>query len=246
MLFSSRSDPLVPSILPDITMLQDLIRSEINLNNNVVLICHSFGGAVTFGALTPDLLPNPSESRTGLVGVIGLTTIVPPVSNVAIADLGAPPWYDTSRVEETGRLEVKGDKAEIFYNDLDREEAARWVEELSFFSYGAVRSAEGVSDGWREVVHGDEEKGLKVWYLVCGDDQAIPVDAQEMFVGLLRGGEGDGQSVRKGRVTSRKLEGCGHSPFLSRVDETVGFIVDAVEDFERPWLNRSEGIFPVG
>ena len=148
-------------------------------------------------------------------------------------------------MEETGRLEVKGDKAEIFYNDLDREEAARWVEELSFFSYGAVRSAEGVSDGWRQVVHGDVDgEGLKVWYLVCGGDQAIPVEAQEMFVGLLKGDHGEQKGT--GRVTSRKLEGCGHSPFLSRVDETLKFIVDAVEDFERPWLNRSEGIFPVG
>jgi pimeloyl-ACP methyl ester carboxylesterase len=57
---------------------------------------------------------------------------------------------------------------------------------------------------------------VDVHYLVCGDDRAIPRGIQEKMVETIRN---DG-----GKVRTEVLEGCSHSPFLSRVDETVAFL----------------------
>ena len=56
---------------------------------------------------------------------------------------------------------------------------------------------------------------MPVWYLICTRDQAIPVKWQEAAVNAAKEAGAD--------IRAEYLD-CGHSPFLSRVDETVRFI----------------------
>jgi hypothetical protein len=55
-----------------------------------------------------------------------------------------------------------------------------------------------------------------VHYLLASGDKAIPLATQERIVARIKK---DGGSVR-----TELLEGSSHSPFLSRVEETVAFL----------------------
>ena len=76
-----------------------------------------------------------------------------------------------------------------------------------------VEGGESAYAGWRDV---------GVWYLHTLEDRALPVEAQRGFVEKAR--------EEGGRIEVREVEG-GHSPMLGRVEETVGFILEAVGDF---------------
>lgn len=52
-------------------------------------------------------------------------------------------------------------------------------------------------------------------YLVCEDDKAIPVEFQESMVREAR---------ERGAIMDVVRVGGGHSPFLGRIDEVVGWI----------------------
>jgi pimeloyl-ACP methyl ester carboxylesterase len=65
--------------------------------------------------------------------------------------------------------------------------------------------------GWADV---------PVWYLHCAEDNTMNIRAQEAMVA--------GAKQAGASVTIKTLQ-AGHSPFLSKVDETVEFIREACE-----------------
>jgi predicted peptidase len=74
---------------------------------------------------------------------------------------------------------------------------------------------EYVYSGWKDV---------PVWFLATAGDKAFPVQVQRMFVQGVKDAGAD--------VTLREFE-SSHSSMLSRPEETVEFILEAVASFVR-------------
>ncbi|WP_437968095.1 alpha/beta hydrolase [Sorangium sp. So ce260] len=112
-----------------------------------------------------------------------------------------PPWWITSA---DGRLLLPPESArDVFYNDCTDEVAAAAVAALlpqSRASFAQPLSAAA----WQE---------LPSTYVICERDNAVPVFAQEAM------------SQRARRV--RRLD-ASHSPFLSRPDDVVALVHDAI------------------
>jgi len=110
-----------------------------------------------------------------------------------------------TRDQEDDLAHLNPSAAEVFYNDLPAPERAKWFSKTSTHAVGTKRAgATGMS--WKEIPS---------WYLVCEEDGAIPVFAQEAMTGMVKqmGGE-----IMTERIKS------GHSPFLSWPDYTVDWI----------------------
>lgn len=214
--FAGHESP-VKSIGLDVELLRNIIRSEIALGNDVVLVVHSFGGVVGFSAVEGfprkrhDLVEN-STPQAAVIGAVGLACFLNATGMPAVARKGgAPPWWDVN--SETGWVGVKGDPAERFYQELPQEEAKRYVGLLRMQSMDSLFNGEDVYAGYLDV---------PVWYLSCTEDRAIGIAAQEGWLA---------QAKEAGaNITVRKIA-CGHSPFLVRPGETVQFIIDAVSAF---------------
>jgi len=97
------------------------------------------------------------------------------------------------------------DPIPTFYHDLSPEQAEHWASKLQPHSYATKFTGTSISS-WRTIPSS---------YLICEDDRAIPVFVQEAMVKACQDAGAD-------MVTERVFS--GHSPFLSKPDETVDFL----------------------
>ena len=96
---------------------------------------------------------------------------------------------------------------------MPADEAKKWVAKLISFS-AVIRSArDSIYPGWRDV---------PMWYLICTMDRAIRVEIQEDMVRRCR--------EAGANITTRKCE-AAHSPMMTKSNETIAFIEDAVKAF---------------
>ena len=105
-----------------------------------------------------------------------------------------------------------------FYNDLPEADIEKWTGLLKPMSLRALLAPSTYS----------AHESVDIHFLMCTDDQAMKLATQERVVAWLNEemekivvAAEDGR-VRK--VRTEVLDRCGHSPFLSRVDETVAFL----------------------
>ncbi len=100
------------------------------------------------------------------------------------------------------------------YHDLPTEEGDYWVSQLTTQSLKALfEGSEYGYAGWLDV---------PAWYIGTVGDQGLLVAVQRMSVGMAR--------EMGGSVEHRELH-TSHSPFLSRPEETVAIILEAIEAF---------------
>lgn len=205
----------------DIDAARDAISSETTSGRDVIVIAHSFGGMVGNSAIKGFTRPrdaaveSSSTSETG--HVIGLILIASgcTLTGMAFMDpfFGHPPpsWRAN---KATGFAELVTPPRELFYHDLPEDEAEYWVSQLTSQNLKALfEGGEFAYAGWMDV---------PVWFIGTVEDRGLPVLAQRMGVGMAR--EMGGNLVHREMQTS-------HSPFLSRPEETVGIILEAVEAF---------------
>jgi pimeloyl-ACP methyl ester carboxylesterase len=197
----------------DIDAAREAISSETSHGRNVVVIAHSYGGMVGNSAIKDFTQP-----RDAVAGhVIGLILIASgfTLTGVSFMDpfFGRPPpsW----RVNNTtGYAELVTPPRELFYHDLPEDEAEYWVSQLTTQSLKALfEGGEFSYAGWRDV---------PVWYIGTVEDRGLPVVMQRMTVGMAR--------AMGATVEHRELQ-TSHSPFLSRPEETVGIVLQAVGAF---------------
>lgn len=125
----------------------------------------------------------------------------------AIGGVPPPLW----RFDASGFARLQGDPREAFYHDLEEEEGKYWVSRLTRQSQRVLREgADAAYAGWLDV---------PVWYLVTGEDRTLTVEVQRVLVERAREAGAD--------VVVREVR-SGHSPMLSRPEETVEFILEAV------------------
>ncbi|KAI8711874.1 AB hydrolase-1 domain-containing protein [Fusarium sp. LHS14.1] len=198
----------------DVHAIQDSIKAETTQGRNVVVVVHSYGGAVGASALK-GFTAKPKDEGTGRV--IGFFMIATgfAVGGVTFLDvLGGkpPPIWEANY--ETGLAPLTVDPRELFYHDLPEEEGKYWVDKLQPQSLKAFTTgAEYGYPGWKEV---------PVWYLATTEDRSHPTEVQKMFTQKARDEGGD--------IEYREIA-SSHSPFLSKPDETSAILLEAIQAF---------------
>lgn len=123
-----------------------------------------------------------------------------------------PPFWHINL--ESNNIEITAPLRELFYRDLPLDEGNDWVCKLEKQATKAfLEGGKHVYAGWMDV---------PVWNLITTEDNALPYEVQRSYVETARAQGGD--------VTVREVD-SGDFPMLSRVDETVEFILDAVRAF---------------
>ena len=108
---------------------------------------------------------------------------------------------------QDNEFSVLADSAQdIFYNDLPAEQRAYWFSQCSRSHSFHTKKAKATHESWLEI---------PTHYLVCEDDQAIPLPQQEFMTGMVK--------EKGGEIQTTRFK-SSHSPFLSRPEETVEWI----------------------
>ncbi|KAJ4378913.1 hypothetical protein N0V86_005789 [Didymella sp. IMI 355093] len=191
------------SLVQDTAIARALLDYAIGEGNDVVVICHSWGGTVAGSALVG--YGKEERAKKGLkggvlrVGYMCAFMIDEGTSLHEMAGGEYPPWYDING------LYVKVKKPEVMYNGLSKDEQAYWFSQLQTHSL-ATLEAPTLGASWKTIPSS---------YLICEQDLAIPVPIQEMMI--------NGAKEKGARVEVSRLD-TGHSPYLTMPKETVAWI----------------------
>lgn len=220
----------------DVDAAREAISSQTTYGRDVVVVAHSYGGVVGNSAIKDFTQPRDAvrssstpmststraqhtdQSQTRARGyVIGLILIASGFTLTGLSFMdpffGRPPpsWRVNNA---TGYADLVTPPRELFYHDLPVDEADYWVSQLTTQSLKALfEGGEYAYAGWMDV---------PAWYIGTIEDRGLPVVIQRMSVGMARG--------MGGRVEHRELM-TSHSPFLSRPEETVEIVLEAVGAF---------------
>ncbi|KAF1985790.1 alpha/beta-hydrolase [Aulographum hederae CBS 113979] len=202
----------------DVKVVSDSIQTEISAKRNVILVVHSYGGAVGVSAIKGFTRPKSgisSRSETGhVLGVAMIATGFGPSGQTFLDGVGGQPPPTWSLDPTTGFATIAVPARDLFYHDLPTDEGEEWVSNLTPQSSKAFTTGADVAyAGWMDV---------PVWFLETVEDRGLPVQAQQMMVGMAKEAGAD--------VTVREIA-SSHSPMLSRPKETATFITDAVAAF---------------
>lgn len=211
---SSGTPEPVTSLESTVSQVQDIIVAESTKGNDVIMVNHSFGGVVGCSAVKGFTAKDSSKlgsAKGKVVGIIQICAFMIP-SNVSLRDLvaGGPGPFRT-HISPEGWDVIDDDTIDLFYNDLPAEKAKHWQSRLVNHSPATFADGNSSYAGWADV---------PVWYLHCTKDNAMKIEVQEAMVA--------GAKQAGASVTTKTLQ-AGHSPFLSKVDETVAFIREACD-----------------
>ncbi|CAO2648609.1 Nn.00g078760.m01.CDS01 [Neocucurbitaria sp. VM-36] len=201
--FPAVGNPNPPSDLSeDIATVRALVNEAIGEGNDVVVVSHSWGGILAGSALT-GLGKREREAagkKGGVVRSAYIAAFILP-EGVSLIDAigGNADWWAFDGPY------VSPKDPNIFYNDLDEAEQKHWFS-LCQTQALATFHAPTTAASW---------KVIPTSYLLCEDDLAIPAAGQEAMIGSVKEMGGD---IEVTRIKS------GHSPFLSKPDETVEWI----------------------
>jgi pimeloyl-ACP methyl ester carboxylesterase len=177
-----------PQALGDLTADADVVRAALaGIEGPVVVVGHSYGGVPITEAAT---------AEAGVAHLVYLCAFQLDVGDSLVSSLGGevPPWQE---IHET-HVRVTTPEP-VFYNGVDPELTEQAVARLHLQSTRALTQPLSRA-AWTE---------LPSTYVVCEQDQAIPIFAQEAM------------SARAGTVL--RLD-SGHSPFLSQPAELAAVL----------------------
>jgi len=186
----ARDGEPIGDLYRDAALLREAVAA---LDGDYVVLAHSYGGVVTSQALA---------GLTNVSRIIYLTAFVLDEGESLFAACGSmdPPWWIRSA---DGERLTAGTPRDVFYNECSPEITAAAVAALRTQSLASFMQPV-TAVAWREIPS---------TYVVCTNDQAIPLFAQEHMATRCR-------EVR--RMAS------DHSPFLSHVEELAELIEQVV------------------
>ncbi|KAH9219213.1 Alpha/beta hydrolase fold-1 [Leptodontidium sp. 2 PMI_412] len=196
--------PAVTSLQPDIDALNTTVLAQVEAGKDVIVVGHSWSGMIVGGALE-GLSKTAREKEGKHGGVVKLAYIAAfvPLEGVSLIQTfggGIPDFFDVKEPWVSALTPIP-----LFYHDLPKAEADSWAAKLEPHSY-ATKFLGTERCSWREIPSS---------YLLCEDDKAIPPQVQEAMVEACKK---EGAKMEIVRVMS------GHSPFLSKVEETVQWL----------------------
>jgi len=208
----------------DVEAVRDAILEETKQGHDVVVVVHSYGGAVGQSAIKGFSRPKQdvaSAGKNNLSGhVIGLAVMGSGFGQTGVSFIdglgGKPPpmW----REDPSGFAVITVPARDLFYHDLPEEEGDYWVSKLEKQALNALMDPEGGKHayaGWKDV---------PVWYLITLEDKAFPAQFQKIMAEMAKEAGAD--------ITVKEIE-SSHSPMLSRPKETAEFISEAVAYFTK-------------
>lgn len=190
----------------DVAAIREAITASTDSGIDVVVLMHSYGG-VPAGEAVKGLtrLDQSDRSKGSVVRMIYLCAFALAEKgslNAALNNEPLPWWKSSDNDKQWFCQNVD----EIFFNDVDKETAEDVKKQL-------VGHAKGVFDS--KVTYA-AFKHVQSSYIICEKDNAIPLPIQEGMAG---------QPGSKFEV--QRLD-AGHSPFLSKNDETVKAVRKAI------------------
>ncbi len=192
-----------PDSQEDIAAVRKVILQEIDeAGNDVILVPHSYGGIPASGAIE-DLDPktrSEAGKKTSVTGIAAITSyILPKDMDIPTAESKpAPAIPDLFGPPPT----------RIFWQDVPEDSGIHdWAApELNIMSMRALY----------DICRFTAYEVVPVHFLHASEDKAMTLATQESVVERIR--------ASGGRVRTEMVEGSSHSPFLSRVEETVAFL----------------------
>jgi pimeloyl-ACP methyl ester carboxylesterase len=149
-----------PATLGDLRADAAVVREALTgIDGPVVVVGHSYGGAVVSEAVTPE---------SGAVHLVYLCAFQLDEGESLLGAVGgqAPPWWDV----RDGSVAVRSPE-DVFYNRCPADLTADAVQRLGLHSLAAFEQPL-TQAAWRS---------LPSTYVICEDDQAIPPFAQELM-----------------------------------------------------------------
>ncbi|EXA28536.1 hypothetical protein FOQG_19164 [Fusarium oxysporum f. sp. raphani 54005] len=200
----------------DVKAVCDAIMAETTEGVDVIVLVHAYGGAVGASAIS-GLTRRNSETNAGTGHVLGLFMlstgfVASGISFMDALDGNPPPTFGADY--ENNLMPIKADPIDMLYHDLPEEEAKYWVAKLTKHALtSATEGYEVAYEGWKDV---------PVWYIMTKEDKALPFEAQMMFARSAQKAGAD--------LTLREIH-SSHSPMLSKPEETVNLLLEAIEAF---------------
>ncbi|KAJ5692705.1 hypothetical protein N7462_002128 [Penicillium macrosclerotiorum] len=186
-----------PSYKDDVQAVRSHIQRLIQ-NDDLLLVLHSAGGFIGSEAME-GLSKKDRESQGHKHGVVGILFIAGAVFPEGFQHQPLP----FARIE--GGASYCANPAVIFFNDLTEEERKKWVQVMK------TQPAEG----WDDVISYTGWKDVPSVYLICENDQLLPVPLQEQLAAL----------------ANSRVERCsaGHLAQLSQPGRVIEVIQGAIE-----------------
>ncbi|KIW04292.1 uncharacterized protein PV09_04588 [Verruconis gallopava] len=224
---STDGNNYIQGIDEDVEAIQNTLSDIVLTDGDIVLVMHSYGGipgsSAAKGFSKPERLAKGENGgiihliyiasfalEEGLCLIDGIGGQLAPWVKVHVLALYfclLPPAFEavgliTSIQGENTYMTPKNPR-DVFYNDLSDSEAALWISELR---KQATKSfvAPTTYAAW---------KHIPSTYVICERDNAFPSFAQEMLV-----------SQQGAKFNVIRFEDSGHSPFLSKPQETAKVI----------------------
>ncbi|MCJ1360079.1 MAG: hypothetical protein MMC33_010082 [Icmadophila ericetorum] len=197
---------------PSVTLVDDAIAVRMALirlveyeGKTVVVVMHSYGGLVGSEAIPEDLSYSKRKAQNlpgGIIYLFFFAAFVLGEGQSVMGTFGESPHND---VKPDGRFYLK-DGGKLLYNDLPETEATLWASRL-------IPQSHKVQD---TKLTRAAYKYIPSTYLMCENDQAAPLQYQEMFAASSKATE---------------VEKCtsGHSPMLSQPEMLAQKIIAAAE-----------------
>lgn len=197
---------------PDIDIIAKHIDTALDAGQKVVLVMHSYGSVPAMdAAYGRDYATRKAAGKEGgVTHLVFMAAFVIPAGASLIAAFGGNPlpWFDIS---DDGKEVNPIDPAKVFYNDLEPELVEKCVKSLKSFSYSCHHSP----------LKHDTWSTIPSTYLRCEKDNAVPPFVVDLMLNDIAGGKG--VKLRQESLDS------GHSPFLSKPQETADAIRRAAE-----------------
>ncbi|TGO45105.1 hypothetical protein BCON_0423g00070 [Botryotinia convoluta] len=214
------ASPHLEDFQPDVETIRNKIDSLLSTSTPMILVCHSYGGVIGSSALDTyiaTLSPSTTPfSPTGLIRcLVYIAAFCLPKAAFLMGALNHNPlpWWSIS---PDSRAVTCSDPYEIFYNDVSRNEAQKYVEMLKEHSYKTFDSPV-TTEPWRHIPS---------TYVVCEEDKAIPLEAQ---LGMIRGA----QEIAEGSFGTIERTNASHSPFISQPEWLAEKLIKAAENPNR-------------
>ncbi|THV45161.1 hypothetical protein BGAL_0522g00020 [Botrytis galanthina] len=211
------ASPHLEDFQPDVETIRNKIDSLLSTSTPLILVYHSYGGVIGSSALETyiaTLSPSTTPfSPTGLIHrLVYIAAFCLPKSGSLMGALNHNPlpWMIIS---PDSRAVTCSDPYEIFYNDVSRNEAQKYVEMLKEHSYKTFDSPV-TTEPWRHIPS---------TFVVCEEDKAIPLEAQ---LGMIRGA----QEIAEGSFGTIERTNAGHSPFISQPEWLAEKLIKAAEN----------------
>ncbi|KAJ6594202.1 Alpha/beta hydrolase fold-1 [Mycena capillaripes] len=191
------------------SVLERLINDE---QKDIILFCHSYGGVP--GSQSVNGLERKARAKAGQKGgilkVIYLTAVLQRegeslIQTMAGAEIAPGNW--TEMDPATGTFSANSKAAAALFHDLPDAEAEHLASKLEPMSAHIVATV-ATNVCW--------ETDIPKVYIFCKKDRAFSLQEQQRMLERVQGD-------RKDDWDTHEME-CGHSPFLSHVEELTGIL----------------------